>query len=162
MSSFTVNGSAPVNGAIHVQQNFNGTTGQPFAAIFSADIATGTTATIAITFANSLFNDQQLAVYSVDDALLLSTTPNTGSGVGSTTSATTSSFTQTNGGFTLAGSGTGVGTTGLAITGYTTDQGGGAGLNIMSHLSVSSTGSTTASAAWTTSANAVVVAASWR
>jgi hypothetical protein len=162
IASFTVNGGAPVNGAIHVQQQ-NGASG-PFAAIFSADIATGTTATIAVTYNTSVFNDQNLAVYSVDDALLVSTTPNTGAGTASAaTSSATSSFTQTTGGFTVAGEGMSTSVTTLAITGYTTNQNGGSSNVITSSLtSIASTGSVTAASTWATSASAAIVAASWR
>jgi hypothetical protein len=136
----------------------------PFAAIFPADIPTGTTATIALTYNSSVFNDQTLTVYSVDDALLVSTTPNTGNGTASAaTTASTSSLTQTAGGFTLAGAGTSTGVTSLAVTGYTTDQNGGTGNVITAHLAlVSSTGSAAATATWSTSASAAIVVASWR
>jgi hypothetical protein len=163
ISSFTINGSAPVNGNIHVQQSQAGS-GTPFAAIFSADIATGTTATIAVTYNSSVFNTHSLAIYSVDDALLVSTTPTFGSQqtAGATTLAT-SSFTQNTGGFTVSTIGFGAGVTSPSISGYTTDQTTGPPNTLSAHLSsIASTGSVTATANWTTSTSAAIVAASWR
>lgn len=161
MSSATIGGiSATVHAAVNVAS------GSPGAAIFSANVPTGTTATIIATFPNTVFADCTFATYSVDDALLSSTTPSAGSNTSSPSvnSLATSSFTQTTGGFTVAGCGIGGASGGgLAVSGYTTDALGGATDRVLSHLSsIGSTGSVTATATWTTTLSAAIAAASWR
>jgi hypothetical protein len=161
ISSVLINGS--ISATVHVQalQATNG----PFVAIFSADIPTGTTATVAVTYNSTVANGQYMAAYSVDDAKLVSTTPSTGSATGAaTTTLTTSSFTQGAGGFTIAAGGTSANpASGYAFTGYTTDAWGGSVEFIFAHLgSIGSSGSTTATATWVSSLNGAIAAASWR
>src|SRR3954454_19636395 len=76
----------------------------PGVAIFSADVPTGTTATITVTLTGNAFVSPALGIYSVDDALLVSTTPSVGASntAPSVTSLASSSFTQTAGGFVVA------------------------------------------------------------
>jgi hypothetical protein len=161
ISSISINSGA-ITPTIHLQvsQAASG----PFSSIFSADIPTGTTATIAVTFASNIFSDQQLAAYSVDDALMNSTTPNTGSvTTAGATSVTTTSFNQGAGGFTIACGGLGTNGSGSAITGYTTDAFGGSTNVIGAHLSpISSSGSASAAWSYTTNTTAALAAASWR
>jgi hypothetical protein len=140
----------------------------PIAAIYSADVPAGTTnQTVAVTFnAGSVFGGPTIAIYTVDDALLASTTP-TGTGQNFTgsslTSLTTGSFNQSAGGFAvgyskLGGSSGG----GFVITGYTTDAFGGGNADVAGHLAVGSTGSTTATSTWTAPQSASIAVAAWR
>lgn len=160
LSSVVING---VTATIHTQAGGGGT--PAFAAVVSADVPTGTTGvTVTTTFTNSLFAGVVAGIYSVDDALLVSTTPSSNTGTGSAVSSiSTGSFTETAGGFIVAAAALGTVPSGFAITGYTTDALGGANQGIVSHLaSVASTGSTTATATWTNSSNATIAAAAWR
>jgi hypothetical protein len=162
ISSFTINGSAPVNGAICTQQSQGGS-GTPFAAILSADIATGTQATIAITYNSSVFNDPNMAIYGADDALMVSTscvTPTPGTATAATT-VSTGSYSQTNGGFTIAAVGQSTAVTGLSFNGgLALDSNTGAAAAAHAN-GVGPTGSVVTTANWTTSANAALVAATW-
>ena len=160
ISSVLINGS--ITPTIHVQQSEG--SGFAFSAIFSADIPTGTTATIAVTYNSSIANDQNMTAYSVDDALMVSTTPNTGSATStSATSLSTSSFNQSTGGFTIAAGGWDTSVTSIGFTGYTTDVFCGSGNICNAHLSsISSSGSAVATATWTGTAGTAIVAASWR
>jgi hypothetical protein len=161
-------GTPPTIGGITatVHAQVNQSSGGPGAYIFSADVPTGTTATVVVTFASSIFADLHISIYTVDDALLVSTTPQTGTGStgSSVLTLSTSSFTESTGGFTVAGGATGATVSALGITGYTTDFGGGSSNQIDGNLSsIGSTGSVTATLAWTTtSATAAIAAASWR
>lgn len=160
--SGTING---VSVTIHAQTA--GTAALPSCAIVSADVATGNTSqTVTMTYNGTLFSSAFLGVYTVDDALLVSTIPSTGTNTipSTTTTLSTSSFTQTAGGFTIAGMDLASANTLLAMTGYTNDAGGGTTAVIESHLApVATTGSTTATATWgSNQANGCIIAASWR
>lgn len=137
---------------------------QQIAAIFSADVPTGTTATIVATYNNTISAAIVLCTYSVDDAKLISTTPSVGTAVaaGSVTTLTTSSFTQTTGGFIVGAAGYGGGVSSQSITGYSADFTG--GQSIQAHFApVVATGSTTATTNWTTAQSLdVLVVAAWR
>jgi hypothetical protein len=133
-------------------------------AIASVDVPTGTTATIVATFGSNIFSVPRADTYSVDDALLLSTTPNTGSGTGAaTTSITTSAYNQTSGGFVIAAGTIDTAPTGLVVTGFTTDFGGGTARNISASLTSGLvTGSSIATMTWAGSASGGLVATAWR
>jgi hypothetical protein len=93
-------------------------------AIFSAVIPTGTTADIAVTFTDPLFNDMYLSTYAVDDALMVSSTPQIGTPATGTssTSATTGSFTQGANGFNIGVLAVSTAVSAEGATGYTEDM----------------------------------------
>lgn len=138
--------------------------------IFSADIPTGTTASIVWTAVASFSSAPVLLTYSVDDALLVSTTPSVGMAISSASvsALTTGSYTQTVGGFAIFGAGLGGGTGGNAgwgISGFTNNFGGGTS-NAQAVGSLTSIGSTvtgTSAISWTTAHSFVGGAvAAWR
>lgn len=155
LTSVTIGG---ISATVHITSFSNGWT-----AIASADVPTGTTATIVATFGSNIFATPVADTYSVDDALLLSTTPSTGSGSAGSSPVTTSSYSQTSGGFVIAAGTIDTAGTGLVVTGFTTDFGGGAARNIAAKLTTGLvTGSTTASMAWTGAASGALVVSAWR
>jgi len=149
--------SIVINGSITATTHIIGISSNPGGGsiIASADVPTGTTMTAVWTTSGTNFSSNPvMAIYTVDDALLVSTTPSTAS-AGNTSSVTTlvsSSYTQTTGGFVVYGSGLGGGggaTWGIA--GFTTDGGGGtANSQIFGHISVGSTSTGTSTCNWTT------------
>jgi hypothetical protein len=136
------------------------------AAIFSADVPTGTTATIVVTQGGTAFSPVVGGIYSVDDALLVSTTPSTSSAnTAGATSLTTGSFTETSGGFVVAANNLigAAGGTGTSIAGFTADGFGGAGNKeyLGSLTSIGSTASVTVTSNWTTSGAGGLAVAAW-
>lgn len=159
MNSATING---VSATIHDQVELGS---GPFAAILSADVPTGTTGvTITMTFSGSVFGGGATAIYSVDDALLVSTTPSTGKNTASAvTTVSTTAITQSVGGFVVTTAGLNITPTGFAVTGQTTDAFGGANRNINTHLApIASGGSLAVVSTWTNASNIAIVAAAWR
>jgi hypothetical protein len=164
LTNVSING---ISATIHIESTAgaeNGGEGHSF--IASLPVPTGTTADITLTIAGGIFSSHVLGIYTVDDALLVSTTPSVGSNftTSAVTTLTTSSFTQTAGGFVIAvGSLSTAPASGLAITGYTTNQFGGANSVILASLtSIGSTGSAMATANWVSSLSGNICAAAWQ
>ncbi|WP_154072526.1 hypothetical protein [Bradyrhizobium erythrophlei] len=160
LTSVVINGT--ITATIHVLENTN-----EGVAIASADVPTGTTADVVVTAAGTFFATVVISAYTVDDALLVSTTPSTAQGTtASGASITTGSFTETAGGFviatnSLAGAAGGSGT---AISGFTTDALGGSGNKEYSgHLSpIVSTATGPVTSNWTTLQAGGLAVAAWR
>lgn len=162
LTSVTIGGIAAT---IHIATS----TGGNDVAIASADVPTGTTANIVLTAGGTWFATPILGIYSVDDALMVSTTPSVASGNNSGTSVTTSaSFTQTSGGFVVAGVAldNNAGGSGISISGYTNNAFGTSGDSgsLSSLEPVPSTVTATASASWAggTSQGGTLAVAAWR
>lgn len=152
-----------ISATIHAQDG-----SQAGVAIASANVPTGTTATISVTqAAGTIFLTPTITIYSVDDALLVSTTPSTATGsTAAASSVASASFTETAGGFVIVvvGAQGPFGGTGCSISGCTTDGFGGAGNSEYygSRASVSSTVTGPITANWTTPAAASIAVAAWR
>lgn len=168
LTNVKING---VSATIHVAAWANSTGNDPGCAIASLPLAAGTTANIEVTYGGLAFTPPGIGIYTVDDALLVSTAPSTPAGSAIATSSvsniTTSSFTEAVGGFTIACTSLETsGNTALAMTspGYSPDDFGGTNRALLaSKTSISSAGSATAASSWATITNtAAAVAASWR
>lgn len=161
--------SVLVNGTITPTQHcsIDSGGGANATAVFSADIPTGTTANIVITQGSTAFSPVIVAIYTVDDALLVSTTPSSATGfTAGAASITTSNITQQTGGFTVAAvqlAGT-AGGTGTAISGFTNDALGTSGSSnaIASTTSIASPSTSPLTANYTTSQAGSLCASSWR
>ena len=164
--SATIGGVAAT---VHIQKNQNDTS---WSGEISAVVPTGTTGDIVLTMADSVFSPNYYSLWTADNSLFNSTTPNTGSGgVTGDVSVTTGSVTSLADGFIIAV--TGFGNGGSKVTNTVTDTASDTftidvvtpsanGQLMAASASAIAGGSITVTSGWTGSFDAAICATAWR